>query len=159
MSSRREERRALAAAAANFYEHPGEALKLVGITGTNGKTTTAFLVDSILARRDLQAACGHDWDTGTPQGAAKPLNTTPESLDLQQMFAEVLDGGGTHAVLEVSSHALAFERVVGLPFCSGDFHNLTRDHLNFHKTFEDYFAAKRRLFERDRRRRAGPGGD
>ena len=141
------ERRALARAAANFYGHPADALKLVGITGTNGKTTTAFLVDSI-----VQAA-GHTsgliGTTGyrTPQGSRKAGNTTPESVDLQQMFAEVREAGGTHAVLEVSSHSLVFERVWGCHFAVAIFTNLTRDHLNFHKTFEDYFAAKRRLFE------------
>ena len=88
----------------------------------------------------------------TPQGSRKATNTTPESLDLQQMFAEVRDAGGSHAVLEVSSHALAFERVWGCHFAAAIFTNLTRDHLNFHKTFEDYFAAKRRLFEGHRAR-------
>src|SRR5262249_50846494 len=74
-------------------------------------------------------------------------NTTPESLDLQQMFAEIRDAGGTHAVLEASSHALAMDRLWGCRFAVGVFTNLTRDHLDYHKTFEDYFAAKRRLFE------------
>jgi UDP-N-acetylmuramoyl-L-alanyl-D-glutamate--2,6-diaminopimelate ligase len=141
------ERRALAAAAANYYEHPGEALKLVGITGTNGKTTTAFLVDSIVRAAGFTSGLVGTTGYRTPQGSRKATNTTPESLDLQQMFAEVLDGGGSHAVLEVSSHALAFERVWGCHFAVAIFTNLTRDHLNFHKTFEDYFAAKRRLFE------------
>ena len=141
------ERRALAAAAANFYGHPGEALKLVGITGTNGKTTTAFLVDSIVRAAGFTSGLVGTTGYRTPQGSRKATNTTPESLDLQQMFAEVLDAGGSHAVLEVSSHALAFERVWGCHFAVAIFTNLTRDHLNFHKTFEDYFAAKRRLFE------------
>jgi len=92
-----------------------------------------------------------DWwgrpDTGRREGSRKATNTTPESLDLQQMFAEVRDAGGSHSVLEVSSHSLAFERVWGCHFAAAIFTNLTRDHLNFHKTFEDYFAAKRRLFE------------
>ena len=141
------ERRALARAAANFYGHPADVLKLVGVTGTNGKTTTTFLVDSILqAARYTTGLIG---TTGyrTPKGSRKAVNTTPESLDLQQMFAEVRDAGGTHAVLEVSSHSLAFERVWGCHFAVAIFTNLTRDHLNFHKTFEDYFAAKRHLFE------------
>jgi UDP-N-acetylmuramoyl-L-alanyl-D-glutamate--2,6-diaminopimelate ligase len=141
------ERRALARAAANFYGHPAEALKLVGITGTNGKTTTTFLVDSILTAAGFTTGLVGTTGYRTPKGPRKATNTTPESLDLQAMFAEVRDAGGTHAVLEVSSHALAFERVWGCHFAVAIFTNLTRDHLNFHKTFEEYFAAKRRLFE------------
>ena len=141
------ERRSLAIAAANFYRHPASALKLVGVTGTNGKTTTTFLVDSILHAAGFTT--GRIGTTGyeTPRGSRKAVNTTPESLDLQQMFGEVRDAGGTHAVLEVSSHALAMERVWGCHFAVAIFTNLTRDHLNFHKTFEEYFTAKRRLFE------------
>ena len=86
-------------------------------------------------------------------------NTTPESLDLQQMFAEVRDAGGTHAVLEASSHALAMERLWGCHFAVAIFTNLTRDHLDYHKTFEEYFAAKRALFAGHGRGRAGCGGD
>jgi UDP-N-acetylmuramoyl-L-alanyl-D-glutamate--2,6-diaminopimelate ligase len=143
----RSERRGLAHAAANFYGHPAEGLKLVGVTGTNGKTTISFIVDSIL--RAAGRTTGLVGTTGyrTPQGSRKAVNTTPESLDLQQMFREVRDAGGTHVVLEVSSHSLAMERVWGCHFVVAMFTNLTRDHLNFHKTFEDYFAAKRRLFE------------
>ncbi len=141
------ERRALATAAANFYGHPADALKLVGVTGTNGKTTTTFLVDSILQAAGYTDALIGTTGYRTPKGSRKAVNTTPESLDLQQMFAEVRDTGGTHAVLEVSSHSLAMERVWGCHFAVAIFTNLTRDHLNFHKTFEDYFGAKRRLFE------------
>ena len=141
------ERRGLARGAANFYGHPADALKLVGVTGTNGKTTTAFLVDSIL--RAAGYTTGLIGTTGyrTPKGLRPAPNTTPESLDLQQMFAEIRDAGGTHAALEVSSHALAMERLWGCHFAVAIFTNLTRDHLDYHKTFEEYFAAKRRLFE------------
>ncbi|MGH9713239.1 MAG: UDP-N-acetylmuramoyl-L-alanyl-D-glutamate--2,6-diaminopimelate ligase [Candidatus Acidiferrales bacterium] len=141
------ERRGLARAAANFYGHPADALKLVGVTGTNGKTTISFIVDSILRAAEFTTGLVGTTGYRTPKGDRKAVNTTPESLDLQQMFAEVRDAGGTHAVLEVSSHALAMERVWGCHFTVAIFTNLTRDHLNFHKTFEDYFAAKRRLFE------------
>jgi UDP-N-acetylmuramoyl-L-alanyl-D-glutamate--2,6-diaminopimelate ligase len=141
------ERRALARAAANFFGHPAEALKLVGITGTNGKTTTSFLVDSILRAAGVTTLLVGTTGYFTPQGKRKASNTTPESLDLQEMFAGLRDAGGTHAVLEVSSHSLAMERVWGCHFDVAVFTNLTRDHLNFHKTFEDYFAAKRKLFE------------
>jgi len=141
------ERRALAVAAANYYGHPANALKLIGVTGTNGKTTSTFLVDSILHAAGFTT--GRIGTTGyeTPRGTRTAVNTTPESLDLQEIFAEVRDSGGTHAVLEVSSHSLVMERVWGCHFAVAIFTNLTRDHLNFHKTFEEYFAAKRRLFE------------
>ena len=141
------ERRGLARAAANFYGHPANGLKLVGVTGTNGKTTISFIVDSILRAAGLTSGLVGTTGYRTPQGSRKAVNTTPESLDLQEMFREVRDAGGTHAVLEVSSHSLAMERVWGCHFAVAIFTNLTRDHLNFHKTFEDYFAAKRRLFE------------
>jgi UDP-N-acetylmuramoyl-L-alanyl-D-glutamate--2,6-diaminopimelate ligase len=141
------DRRGLATSAANFYGHPADGLQLIGVTGTNGKTTTTFLVDSIL--RAAGFASGLVGTTGyrTPRGSRPAANTTPESLDLQQMFAEIRDAGGSYAVLEVSSHALAFERVSGCHFAVAIFTNLTRDHLDFHQTMEEYFEAKRLLFE------------
>ena len=140
------ERKALALAAANFYGHPADALKLAGVTGTNGKTTITFILDSILHAAGWKT--GRIGTTGyqTPRGSRTAKNTTPESLDLQEMFAEVRDAGGTHAVLEVSSHSLVMDRVWGCHFAVAIFTNLTRDHLNFHKTFEEYFEAKRLLF-------------
>ena len=99
------------------------------------------------ALRDSRAAWSARPDIARRRAAARAANTTPESLDLQQMFAEVRDAGGTHAVLEASSHALAMERLWGCHFAVAIFTNLTRDHLDYHKTFEEYFAAKRRLFE------------
>jgi UDP-N-acetylmuramoyl-L-alanyl-D-glutamate--2,6-diaminopimelate ligase len=141
------ERRVLARAAANFYGHPADALKLVGITGTNGKTTTTFLVDAILRGAGFTSGLVGTTGYRTPAGARPALNTTPESLDLQQMFAEIRDAGGTHATLEASSHALAMDRLSGCHFAVAIFTNLTRDHLDYHRTFDEYFAAKRRLFE------------
>ena len=141
------ERRGLARAAANFYGHPADVLRLVGVTGTNGKTTTAFLVDSILRAAGLSSGLIGTTGYRTPKGSRPAPNTTPESLDLQQMFAEIRDAGGTHVVLEASSHALAMERLWGCHFAVAVFTNLTRDHLDYHKTIEEYFAAKRRLFE------------
>ena len=141
------ERRALAIASANFFGQPAAALKLVGITGTNGKTTTTFLVDSIIRAAGYTAGLIGTTGYRTPQGKREALNTTPESLELQRMFAEVRDAGGTHVVLEASSHALAMDRLWGCHFAAAIFTNLTRDHLDYHKNFEDYFAAKRRLFE------------
>jgi UDP-N-acetylmuramoyl-L-alanyl-D-glutamate--2,6-diaminopimelate ligase len=141
------DRRALAQAAANFFRHPADALKLIGITGTNGKTTTSFLIDAILDAAGFTSGLIGTTGYRTPAGARPALNTTPESLDLQQMFAEIRDAGGTHATLEASSHALAMDRLTGCHFAVAIFTNLTRDHLDYHKTFEEYFAAKRRLFE------------
>ena len=147
------ERRALARAGANFYGHPAKALKLVGMTGTNGKTTTAYLVDSILHAAGYTTGLrGHN-GLSHAEGQPHALNTTPESLDLQQMFAEVRDAGGTHAVLETSSHALAMDRLWGCHFAVAIFTNLTRDHLDYHKTFEEYFAAKRRYLRAQERAR------
>ena len=140
-------RRALASIAANYFGRPAEVLKLIGVTGTNGKTTTSYLVDSILRA----AGCGVGL-FGTiayrlVREARPAIHTTPESLHLQNFLADVVRAGGTHAVLEASSHALALDRLWGCPFAVAIFTNMTRDHLDYHKTFEDYFAAKRRLFE------------
>jgi UDP-N-acetylmuramoyl-L-alanyl-D-glutamate--2,6-diaminopimelate ligase len=140
------QRRGLARASANFYGRPAEALKLVGVTGTNGKTTTAHLVDSILHAAGFTTGFVGTTGYRTPAGSREAVNTTPESLDLQQMFAEVRDAGGTHAVLEASSHALAMDRLYGCHFAAAIFTNLTRDHLDYHKSFNEYFAAKRALF-------------
>ncbi|MFZ0739512.1 MAG: UDP-N-acetylmuramoyl-L-alanyl-D-glutamate--2,6-diaminopimelate ligase [Candidatus Acidiferrales bacterium] len=139
-------RRALAITSANFFHHPAAALQLVGVTGTNGKTTTAFMIDSIL--RAAGYTTGLIGTTGyrTPKGPRTAKNTTPESLDLQEMFAEVRDAGGSAAVLEASSHALAMDRLWGCHFAAAVFTNLTHDHMNFHHTFEEYFAEKRKLF-------------
>jgi UDP-N-acetylmuramoyl-L-alanyl-D-glutamate--2,6-diaminopimelate ligase len=139
-------RQALALAARNFYGQPDERLGLTGITGTNGKTTTAYLLDSI-----LRAAGRATGLIGTIEyhlaGQVLPaINTTPESLDLVRLFDALEKAGGTHATMEVSSHALALGRVFGLHFHTAVFTNLTRDHLDFHGTMEAYFAAKAELF-------------
>ncbi|MDX2153803.1 MAG: UDP-N-acetylmuramoyl-L-alanyl-D-glutamate--2,6-diaminopimelate ligase [Bryobacteraceae bacterium] len=140
-------RAVLAIAARRFYNLPDRRLKLVGITGTNGKTTTSYLIDSI-----LRAAGGITGLIGTIEyqlaGDRRPaVNTTPETLDLLRLFAELEDRGGTHVTMEVSSHALALRRVYGLEFHTAIFSNLTRDHLDFHQTMASYFAAKHLLFE------------
>src|SRR5579862_809118 len=140
-------RRALARISANFYKQPAEKLTLTGITGTNGKSTTAFLIESI-----LQAAGRSSALVGTIEyhvaGKVLPApHTTPESLELNRMFAEARQAGTCEIVMEVSSHALAQERTFGVPFDVAAFTNLTRDHLDYHHTFEEYFAAKQKLFE------------
>ena len=140
-------RKALAIIAANFYGHPADKLHLVGITGTNGKTTTSFLIDSIIHAAGRRSGLFGTIEYRTPLETYPAKTTTPESLDLQRFFSEIVRAGGTHAVLESSSHALALDRLWGCRFAAAVFTNLTRDHLDFHGTMENYFAAKRRLFE------------
>ena len=130
---------ALAEMAAEFYGYPSKKLKLIGVTGTKGKTTVSYLVRSILNTAGFKAEL-----IGTITNAM----TTPESADLQAELAHLVKGGYTHCVLEVSSHALAQERVHGCQFAVAIFTNLTHDHLDYHKTMEEYLAAKRKLFER-----------
>ncbi len=139
-------REALAIAARNFYHRPDERVLFTGITGTNGKTTTSFLIETLL--KDAGKVTGL---IGTIEyrlaGEVRPApNTTPESLDMMRFAAELESRGGTHLIAEVSSHALALGRVHGFRFHTAVFTNLTRDHLDFHGTMEEYGAAKRRLF-------------
>src|SRR5258708_19177171 len=143
----RDPRKALAVAAANFYGHPAHSLKMVAVTGTNGKTTTTYLLDSILRATGEGTGLFGTIAYHTPRGAYPSPNTTPESLDLQGFLAEICEAGGKYAVLEASSHALSMDRLWGCSFDAVVFTNLTREHMDYHKTFEDYFAAKRRLFE------------
>ncbi len=139
-------RRAMAIAAASFHGHPGDALLLAGVTGTNGKTTVAWLVEACLRAAGvptgLLGTVLHRWP-----GAERPArHTTPESTEIQSLLAEMRAAGAKAAVLEVSSHALAQERVAGMRFKVAGFTNLTRDHLDYHGDMERYFAVKRRLF-------------
>ncbi|MCU1379069.1 MAG: murE [Acidimicrobiales bacterium] len=131
-------RAAMGPIAAAFHGHPSSALDVVGVTGTNGKTTTTFLLQAI-----LEAAGRSTGVIGTLDGA----RTTPEAPDLQARLAELRDEGRQAVAMEVSSHALALDRVAGTRFRVAVFTNLSRDHLDFHDTMEDYFAAKARLFE------------
>jgi UDP-N-acetylmuramoyl-L-alanyl-D-glutamate--2,6-diaminopimelate ligase len=140
-------RRALAAVAANFFAHPEAQLKLSGVTGTNGKTTTAFLLEAMLRRQGRKTVLAGTIEYHAAGRIFPAPHTTPESRDLLELFREGVDGGATEAVMEVSSHALDQERTAGLAFDVAIFTNLTRDHLDYHHTMEDYFAAKRKLFE------------
>jgi UDP-N-acetylmuramoyl-L-alanyl-D-glutamate--2,6-diaminopimelate ligase len=139
-------RHALALAARNFYHHPDERIALTGITGTNGKTTTSYLIDAILRAAGKTTALVGTIEYHLAGRVLPAVNTTPESLDLHRLFADLEAAGGSAAVMEVSSHALALGRVYGLTFHTAIFTNLTRDHLDFHKTMEEYFAAKQMLF-------------
>jgi UDP-N-acetylmuramoyl-L-alanyl-D-glutamate--2,6-diaminopimelate ligase len=139
-------RATLAPAAARFFGEPTATLAVAGITGTNGKTTTAFLVRHILESAGRQ--CGLLGTVKQIVGGVEETaeRTTPESIDLQATFRRMLDGGDVACAMEVSSHALAFGRVYGLHFAVAAFINLTQDHLDFHQDMEDYFLTKRRLF-------------
>jgi len=139
-------RHALALASLNFYHRPDQRIGLTGITGTNGKTTTGFLVDSVLRAAGKTTALIGTIEYHMAGRVLPAVNTTPESLELVRLFAELEKAGGSHATMEVSSHALALGRVYGLHFHTAVFTNLTRDHLDFHGTMEAYFAAKQLLF-------------
>lgn len=139
-------RAALAHLSAAFFGHPSQEMRLIGVTGTNGKTTTSFLIESILENRSL--ACGV---VGTInyryQSRVIPAPmTTPESYDIQRIFREMLDSGITHVVMEVSSHALDLRRVDGCHFDVGVFTNLTQDHLDYHPDLDQYRRCKEHLF-------------
>jgi UDP-N-acetylmuramoyl-L-alanyl-D-glutamate--2,6-diaminopimelate ligase len=140
-------RAAMPAAAARFYGDPTSELRVVGVTGTNGKTTTAFLVRALLEAAGLQTGL-----LGTVKsvvgGREEPVErTTPEAIDLQATFRRMLDAGDRACAIEVSSHALELGRAEGIHFACRVFTNLTQDHLDFHETMERYYLAKRRLFE------------
>ena len=139
-------RRALARMSANFYGHPAEKLKIIGITGTNGKTTTSFLCETILRHCSKQSALIGTIEYHVAGRVLPAPHTTPEALELNQVFAEAVAAGATHAVMEVSSHALAQERVWGVEYEVAVFTNLTRDHLDFHKEMDRYYEAKSVLF-------------
>src|SRR5437764_6206808 len=140
-------RRALARVSANFYKKPAERIAITGITGTNGKSTTAFILESILTAAGRKSALIGTIEYHVAGKILPAPHTTPEALELNRLFAKALGQGTTEVVMEVSSHALEQQRVFGVPFDVAVFTNLTRDHLDYHRTMEDYFAAKRGLFE------------
>jgi len=143
----RDAREALAVLSAAFLGDPAERLELVGVTGTNGKTTTTYLIDAALRAAGKKVGLVGTIQYRIGERAVEAVRTTPESSDLQALFREMVDAGCSHAVLEVSSHSLALKRVHGCRFTTAVFTNLTRDHLDFHGDMEGYFAAKRILFE------------
>ena len=140
-------RRALAHAALRFYDRPDRALSVTAVTGTNGKTTTVHLIDSLLRSAGKTTALLGTIEHRVGPVAEKSINTTPESLDIVRFLARLRDLGGTHATMEASSHALELERICGLEFHTAVFTNLTPDHLDFHGDMQAYAASKRRLFE------------
>ena len=140
-------RLALALLADRFFDHPSRQMPVIGVTGTNGKTTTAYLLASILDAAGLRAGMLGTVAYRIGGEDREASRTTPEAPDVQQLLSEMLQHGCRSAVMEVSSHALSLKRVDGMRFAAGIFSNLTRDHLDFHEDMEAYFAAKRRLFE------------
>jgi len=140
-------RRALAELAAEFYGHPSRALTLIGVTGTNGKTTTTYLIDAVIrAAGERSARLGTiTYKIGEDELPAE--RTTPEAPEIQSVLRRAVEVGCRYAVLEVSSHALELQRVRGCTFTAAVFTNLTPEHLDFHGTMEAYFAAKRKLFD------------
>jgi UDP-N-acetylmuramoyl-L-alanyl-D-glutamate--2,6-diaminopimelate ligase len=140
-------RAAMAPIAVRFYGDPSASLRVVGATGTNGKTTSVFLLAGLLEAAGEQCALLGTVKSVIGGRESSVIHTTPEAIDLQASFRAMLDGGDAACAMEVSSHALAQHRVEGTHFAAVLFTNLTQDHLDFHQTMEDYFAAKRRLFD------------
>jgi UDP-N-acetylmuramoyl-L-alanyl-D-glutamate--2,6-diaminopimelate ligase len=140
-------RTAMADLAARFYNYPARKLKLAGVTGTNGKTTTTFLIKHICEKAGMRTGLLGTVRYEIGERVLPAVRTTPESLDLQELLAQIRDAGCRAAAMEVSSHALAQDRTRGLEFDVAVFTNLTQDHLDYHGTMEKYFEAKAKLFE------------
>src|ERR1043165_5751728 len=139
-------REALARAAMCYYQHPSAKLKIIGVTGTNGKTTVAFMIKAILEAAGIKTGLMGTVRYEIGDRVIPAQRTTPEALEIQQMLAQMLRADCQACVMEVSSHALEQKRVFGVEFDLGIFTNLTRDHLDYHGTMANYFAAKRKLF-------------
>lgn len=140
-------RRALAHASLRYYDHPDRNLAVTAVTGTNGKTTTVHVIDSLLQSVGRTTALLGTIRHSVGTRSEKAVNTTPESLDIVRLLASLRQIGGTHATMEASSHALALERIRGMDFHTAVFTNLTPEHLDFHGDMERYAAAKKLLFE------------
>ncbi len=139
-------RRALAMCGAEFYSHPERKLKIIGITGTNGKTTTSYLIRQILMLKGIRCDLIGTNQTIIGDEVIESSRTTPESLDLFELFAKMADCGGEYVAMEVSSHSLELDRVYGVEFETAILTNITQDHLDFHKTMDNYARAKAKLF-------------
>ncbi|MGI6217618.1 MAG: UDP-N-acetylmuramoyl-L-alanyl-D-glutamate--2,6-diaminopimelate ligase [Coriobacteriales bacterium] len=139
-------RSALALAAARFFDVPSEKMDVVGVTGTNGKTTTTYLVDWVARSMGLLTGVIGTVETRILDRKIHADHTTPESIDLQELFSEMVDAGCREVAMEVSSHAIDLRRILGTKFSVVAFSNLTQDHLDYHKTMENYFQAKAALF-------------
>jgi UDP-N-acetylmuramoyl-L-alanyl-D-glutamate--2,6-diaminopimelate ligase len=143
----RDSRVALAQASNYFFKEPSTVLNLIGITGTNGKTTTSYFIKSIVENAGNKAGLVGTISNFIGSKEIKTSLTTPESNDLNELFYEMISQGCTYAIMEVSSHSLILNRVYGLKFSTAIFTNITSDHLDFHGSFEEYFKAKKILFD------------
>lgn len=139
-------RKAMAAIASNFNGHPEKKLKLIGVTGTNGKTTTAFLVRDVLKHANMKCGLLGTIEMDDGNEILKANRTTPESVDIHREFKRMVQNGCSHCVMEVSSHSLELFRVDKIDYDISIFTNLTKDHLDFHKTMEEYMKSKQKLF-------------
>jgi UDP-N-acetylmuramoyl-L-alanyl-D-glutamate--2,6-diaminopimelate ligase len=139
-------RKTLAYASANFYSHPSSKMKVIGITGTKGKTTTTYLLESILKQAKFAPGVIGTISYRGPHMKIQAQRTTPEAPDLQRMMSEMLEQGATHCMIEVSSHSLELKRVAGIDFDLVVFTNLSGEHLDYHHSMEKYFEAKKKLF-------------
>lgn len=139
-------RKALSLCSSNYYDKPSTKMKIIGITGTNGKTTTAFMMKSVLEKAGYKVGIIGTVANYIGHKMIKSSRTTPESLELQKLFSDMVKEKVDYCVMEVSSHSLALDRVYGIKFSNAIFTNLTQDHLDFHKTMEEYFKAKSILF-------------
>jgi UDP-N-acetylmuramoyl-L-alanyl-D-glutamate--2,6-diaminopimelate ligase len=139
-------RAAMLAITPYFYDYPSRKLRLIGVTGTNGKTTTTHLLRAILLAAGHRVGLIGTIHTIIGDKTLPVKNTTPDVIDLQSLFADMVAAGVTHVIMEVSSHAIALGRIAGSEFDVGVYTNITRDHLDFHHTFENYIAAKAELF-------------
>jgi UDP-N-acetylmuramoyl-L-alanyl-D-glutamate--2,6-diaminopimelate ligase len=147
-------REALALAAANFYGHPSDGMKVVGVTGTKGKTTTTYLIEEILRVSGAVPGLIGTIEYRRPGWKVPAPRTTPEAPDLQVLLRDMLDAGVTHCVMEVSSHALEQKRVWGVSYDVAVFTNLSGEHLDYHPSMEGYFEAKKKLFTLNHKKRA-----
>ncbi len=139
-------REAMACAALSYYQHPSSKLKVIGVTGTNGKTTVAFMIKAILEAAEIRTGLMGTVRYEIGDRVIPAQRTTPESIEIQQMMSQMLKADCKACVMEVSSHALDQKRVHGVEFDVGIFTNLTRDHLDYHGTMENYFSSKKKLF-------------
>ena len=141
-------RKALAQISCTYFDNPSKNMKIIGVTGTNGKTTTAFMIKTILEAEGKKVGLIGTIANYIGKQKIETERTTPESYELQELFNNMVNNGCEYCVMEVSSHSLELDRVYGVEFAAGIFTNLTRDHLDFHKTFENYYKAKYKLFPR-----------
>jgi UDP-N-acetylmuramoyl-L-alanyl-D-glutamate--2,6-diaminopimelate ligase len=139
--------------ATNFYNNPSQKIKVIGITGTKGKTTTSYLLESILNSAGKRAGVIGTVSYRFGEKEKPAARTTPEAPDIQKMMRDMLDAGFTHCIIEVSSHALDLKRVTGISFSVAIFTNLSGDHLDYHRTMDEYFKAKKKLFQLKSERR------